>query len=538
MNLRAVYELASVITKSQIRGMQRGRIFQRIFSNPRIILAVDFAILLGLGAAGYRILQSDTSSQLLGMIGPIVPQALTGVPSAIMFMMIVFGVLYEISQPIQSLSTDLVNWLPISPLDYVGGSALSEVYLYSFTLCLLLGVLLGPSIYLGLESLWLATAFMAIVALFIGACVVEILDSITNRISSTFYKKSGRSAIILRLASVVVLLALVQLFFSGYMINYLLQSLIHITTVAWFVPIVWPSLAVLSLTEAGFFDYIAFSGLSLLFAACLLVLAAQVRERFWVPVPVSITLSKQTYRPGRSSLPFVGAVESAVMLKDFRSLTRRREMARFLAVPFVIAISIALPIFQTASDSGPSLVAALSFYLFPLSIFASMLSMVSIGQEGYAIWNLYAAPIKASQLLRAKLFFVAALGLVFGFALLAFLGILMPRIWTYFWAPLVLGIALVFEEAARGVYVAARSPDFRDMIRTRYVGVWAQLGGISLSLLAVGLAAGPTWLYEYFFGTFNPVTVFASFVALCLVFSLEWLLARRQVGKLMANIRV
>jgi Fe2+ transport system protein B len=76
---------------------------------------------------------------LLDMLRPIEPEALAGIPSAIMFMAILFGVLYEISQPIQSLNTDLVNWLPISPMEYVGGSTLSESYIYSFVLCLLLG---------------------------------------------------------------------------------------------------------------------------------------------------------------------------------------------------------------------------------------------------------------------------------------------------------------------------------------------------------------------------------------------------------------
>jgi hypothetical protein len=471
------------------------------------------------------------------MVSPVVPQALTGIPSAIMFMMIVFGVLYEISQPIQSLSTDLVNWLPISPLEYVGGSTLSEVYLYSFTLCLLLGALLGPAILLGSGRLWIATALMAIVALFIGACVVEILDSITNRISSSFYKKSGRSAIILRLASIIFLLALVQLFFSGYMINYLLQSLIHVATVAWFVPIVWPSLAVLSLTEARLFDFVAFSALSLVFAACLLVLAAQVRERFWVPVPVSIKLTTQTYRPGKLSLPFVGAVESAVMLKDFRSLTRRREMARFLAIPFIIAISIGFSMFRSNPDPGSGLITTLLVCLMPLAFFTSLLSMASIGQEGYAIWNIYAAPITPSQLLRAKLFLVSGLGLVFAVTLLSIFSLLIPNLWMYYWIGLVLAVALVLEESARGVYVAARSPDFREMIRTRYVGLWAQLSGLLLSFGAFALAAGPViWYYSYY-GSVDPEPVLASFVALLVIFAMEWKLAKRQLGKLLQNIK-
>ena len=60
------------------------------------------------------------------MIRNIEAEGLAGVPTAIGFAVIVLGVLYEISQPVQSMSTDLVNWLPISSTEYVAGSVISE----------------------------------------------------------------------------------------------------------------------------------------------------------------------------------------------------------------------------------------------------------------------------------------------------------------------------------------------------------------------------------------------------------------------------
>ena len=461
MNLRAVYELADVLTKSQIRGTQRYKILARIFGDPRIILVVDIALLLGLGAAGYFLLSVRATSPLRGMISQVEPQALAGIPTAIMFMMVLFGVLYEISQPVQSMSTDLVNWLPISPLEYVAGSTLSEVYIYSFMLCILLGFLLGPALVLGMGNVSVAAAFMAIVALFIGACVVELLDAVTNRISSSFYKKSGRSGIIFRLAITVSILVLFQLLFSGYVIGYLFQSALHAETMAWFIPVVWPSLAILSLTQANTFSFASFSALSLAFAGSLLVLAAEFRARFWVPVPVSIKLTSRAYRPGRISLPFLGGVESALIQKDFRSLTRRREMARFLAIPFVVAVSMAFSMFSMTTQSGAGVGTPLSIYLLAIAIFVSILSMTSIGQEGNAVWNIYTAPIKPTQLLRAKMLFASGLGLAFGVVLFSVFIFILPSFGAYYWIPLVLVVPLIFEESARGVYIAARSPDFR-----------------------------------------------------------------------------
>ena len=450
--------------------------------------------------------------------------------------MILFGVLYEISQPIQSLSTDLVNWLPISPLEYVGGSTLSDVYIYSFTLCILLGILLGPALVLGMGNLWVAAAFMAIVALFIGACVVELLDAVTNRISSSFYKKSGRSGILFRLAITVSILVLFQLLFSGYVIGYLFQSALHAETMVWFVPVVWPSLAILGLNEGNAFSFASFSALSLAFAGSLLVLAAEFRARFWVPVPVSIKLSSRAYRPGKISLPFLGGVESALIQKDFRSLTRRREMARFLAIPFVVAVSMVFSMFSMTTQSGAGVGTALFIYLLAIAIFVSILSMTSIGQEGNAVWNIYTAPIKSTQLLRAKMFFASGLGLAFGIVLFSVFIFILPSFGTYYWIPLVLVVPLVFEESARGVYIAARSPDFREMVRSRYVGVWAQLAGTGLSLAMVGLTAGPVVAYEALYGSISAEPVLASVIIIAIIFVIELKLAGKQVRSLLQNI--
>ena len=67
-------------------------------------------------------------------------------------------------------------------------------------------------------------------------------------------------------------------------------------------------------------------------------------------------------------------------------------MARFLAIPFVLAVSLGLSFFPLGSESiadTPGLLATVPIYLFPVAIFVGLLSMTSIGQEGYAVWNLY-----------------------------------------------------------------------------------------------------------------------------------------------------
>ena len=539
MNLRAIYSLAVVLTRSQVRGTQRIKLLARIFGEPRTILPVDAALILGLGGAGYFVLSRSTGLQ--GMVMPILPKALAGIPSAIMFMAILFGVLYEVSQPIQSMNTDLVNWLPITPKEYVAGSTISEAYLYSFILCLLLGVVLGPSLALGMGWTWLAAATLSILALFIGAFVVEILDATTNRISSSFYKKSGRSAIVFRLIATVILFVFIQLLFSGYLIDYLLQSIIQAALFAWFVPVVWPSLAVLAASQTNIINFLLFSGLSVVFGATLFAVAAQFRARFWVPVPVSINLSTGAYRPTKSRLPLVGATESALIQKDLRSLTRRREMARFLAIPFVLAISMGISILPLGSGSThqtPDFLLVAGLYAFLVAIFVGALSMTSIGQEGYAVWNIYAAPIKPSQIFRAKILFAAALGLAFGIALLTIFAVLISTVAANYGVLFLIGVLVVLEASTLGVFYAARFPDFREMVRSRYVGVWGSLLGMLTALGASVLTILPAWVSISLYGAIVPASAIATLAVGIIVSLAGTRLALRQITVLFRNIRI
>ncbi len=541
MKIRTVYELAVVLTRSQIRGTQRSKTLARIFGEPRIIILVDFVLLIVLGLGGYALLSTGPSFLRKTVIG-IEAGALAGVPVAIAFSVILFGVLYEISQPIQSLSTDLVNWLPISPAEYVAGSTLSESYIYSFMLSLLLGLLLGPALVFGMAQVWLAAALMATVALAIGACVVEVLDAITNRISSSFYKKSGRSAMFFRLALTIVLLVFVQLLFSGQIIVYLLQSVIQTVRIAWFIPVVWPSLAVLGASQGNAFTFLAFAALSSIFAVGLFGVATNFRARFWVPVPVSVKLSTQTYHPRGFGirLPWVGIPEMAILRKDLRSLTRRREMARFLAIPFVLALSMGLsflPLGNQATPEAPGLLAIIPVYILPISIFVGILAMTSLGQEGSAVWNLYVAPMKPRLLLRAKMLYAALLGMGFSVGMLVLLSFILPPVATYFWVIFALGISVVMEDSAIGIYFGARFPDFREMVRSRYVGVWGSLFGMLVGIIAATLTAIPTIISVLAFHMILPQLAALGFIIAVAVFLAASRLAEKQVNSLFQNIR-
>jgi len=164
--------------------------------------------------------------------------------------------------------------------------------------------------------------------------------------------------------------------------------------------------------------------------------------------------------------------------------------------------------------------------------------MTSIGQEGYAIWNLYAAPIKPTQIFRAKLLFAASLGLAFGISLLTIFAFLMNIIAANYGIMMLIGVLVVMEASTLGVYYAARFPDFREMVRSRYVGVWGSMLGIATafgaSLLTIAPAAASLTLY----GQLTPAFTIATVAVGISVFLTGAKLALRQITALFRNIRI
>jgi len=538
MKLNAVWSLAKVLTKSQLRGYQRSKLLAKLFGNPSVIAIVDVLLVGILGTIGYYLV-SNLPQDLLTTAARLEAEMLIGIPTITTFMIVLFGILSELSQPIQSTSADLVNWLPITPSEYVLGSTLSLSYTYSFLLAFFLGVALGPALYFDHVLILAATTIMGAISLFIGSSAVELIRAVTNRISSSFYRKSGRSGIFARLSLTIIALVIFQLLFSGRVVASLLDHLTQTVVTVWYVPVMWPSLVVQTLSTAANSVPLVFALLSLGFMLTVFALAVGTRRAYWVPIPVSIRLSTQPYHASFSGfrLPGLGIAESAIIRKDFHSLTRRREMARFLAIPFVLAASLWISLYPFGGSSeGVGLAETIPLYVIPIAIFCEVLSMTSIGQEGAAIWNLYAAPLDARKLVRAKMYLTFILGSLFTCGLLLAITFLSKSGIAEIGSLLLLGLIIVIEESALGVYVAGRFPDFRETVRSRYVSVSGSLLGPFLGLVVALLTASPILLADTLQTVIPPILI-VVLIGL-LISAALWKLAIRQAESLLTEIQV
>jgi hypothetical protein len=460
-----------------------------LFAIDLVLFAIPFALLayaLPLVPANYR-----TNIQ------PTAVQALEGLPAILTAAVIVAGVLFELGQSSGLASSEAVNWLPVSPSEYILASSVSIAFTYSPLLFLCLGFTIPLAVSFGMLSAVPLFVSISFIAFFWGAVIVEVLRSVMNRISSGVYKKSGRAGIILRVVLVVVLLVAVQTAFNPYILYYALSGIVSGISVVWFVPVVWPSVAIVSFLASNAFNATAFTLLSLIFTLVIFEGASRLRAKYWSPVQVSIAVSTSTvYVPQGRPLLWLDPVAFAVASKELRSLTRRREMTRFLAVPVVLVVASLLPVLESGANSRASLSGATLFLIAEASIVLPiMLSSISIGQEGKSISNIYMLPISVRELVNGKLFFswiVSGVGIL-AIALLA--QFIAPVAILQFLAVLVAGFFNILVEGYIGLGAGSRYPNFTIGPRARFITFTGFIIAFLFGLLVT-------------VGTFTPLIVY------------------------------
>jgi hypothetical protein len=331
-----------------------------------------------------------------------------------------------------------------------------------------------------------------------GAVIVEALRSVMNRISTTLYKRSGRLGVILRIVLVVVLLVAVQIAFNPYILYTALSGIAAGVSLAWFLPVIWPSVAIMYFLAPDMAGAAIFALFSLFFTFLIFEAATRLRAKYWSPIPVTITLSTSTvYVPQGKSFLWLDPVAFVVASKELRSLARRREMARFLAIPVVLVVASLLLVLTSGTNprqalSGVSIVLLAETSL----ILPMMLSSISIGQEGNSIANIYMLPISSDELVLGKLF----LPWVFSGAGIVAIALLMQ-----FLAPVAAGqflatlVAVAFNmiiQSYVGLGTGSRYPSFNVGPRARFLTFTGFIVAFVLGGLVTVTVLTPLFLYE------------------------------------------
>jgi len=500
LNFKLILHFAKILALSSVRAQRmKGSVPTGFAKSPKVNIIVALAAfpIVAVLAATFAgaFLEGIGASLFMFQIAIFLPSLMT-------LAAIMYGLLFEFSQSSSVGSSDVINWLPIHALEFVLASVLSMFYFLAPLLGIVFGAALGLAVATGMLDVGLFSLVLGVLGLFLGAFILEIIRAITNRVSSSVYKRSGRSAVVIRMVVFIIVFIAFMLISNVNFLFSILNQFMGGVESAWFIPILWPSLTIMSYLATETLQLIIYALLSIAFTAGLLWVSVKLREKYWVPAPFAIKLaSSKPYTPKQGLLGSLGftAAESALLKKDFRGLTRRKEMLVWIAVPLGISV---ISFFSTPSSLATATTTfdRLAVFWGPLTgvfMFAFYLALTGIGQEGSAFLNLLIIPLKEKEVVKAKLstaLVPAVCAMVVVTALIQLIA--QPRLEALIAITVAL-FAVLFECSFVGLAVGSRFPVFTEVPRARFVdqkGVWL---GMLIMAGCVGATLLPLFLYAF-----------------------------------------
>jgi len=463
MDLHRVRRLAGTLVASQLRSGRSSSDPRSLFGRPELIATVDVVLFLGVfglaeGAVRASSLDPSRFAQLAAALLPFLPLVAVGV-------VLVAGVMFELTTTTKFAGSDAANWLPVTPAEYVSASATAIAYTYSPAVAITLGGVLPFALVGGVVPAYLLTALLSIVALFEGALLVEMVRSATQRASSIGAGRRGQVSLILRALVLVVVILVLQLAFNPVFLLGVAQRLSAVGLLTSIVPFFWSTEAVTQWVGGNTGVALAFAAGQVAFVGLLVYVAGELRVRYWVPSSTEVRLEEHRYARRNPVLSVLGlsAAESALVAKDLKGLVRRREMLPTLVVPIVLVILVLVE--GTAFGGFGSVI----WVGWVAGFFSLLIAGTSVGQERRALQTLYAYPLSAGSILRAKTAFVLLPSFLVSVALALVVGLFFGLAFSVVVGVLLLVVAVSIVLAFWGLVFASRYSDFQERPRPQFL---------------------------------------------------------------------
>lgn len=502
---------------------------------PSILGILDVVVMIVGGGLAYFAATAIAASPYSSTFEPLIANVIIILPAIILGIILLMGLVLEVSSGAQFASSDTVNWLPVTASEYVTASALSLFLYYSVIPVVALSATFSFSIVFGLGYAWVLAAILSIFSIIVSTSVLEVLRAVLNRFSSAFYKRGGKAAIALRIVSIIFLLVVVQSLFYPSVYEHFLGVVTAKFGPTWFVPVLWPSVAVTSLISGSADIATIFALLTVALSAILFSVAVFARSKYWVPMQPSITISSAIYSPRTSfAAVILDPPEIAIGKKDVRGLLRRREMVRLLAMPFVfLAIS-----FLSPGAGGLSF--TIYFGLFIVALPTLFIAIAGIGAEGRAIINLFQWPVRIKDLVIGKSIAPMIFGSIFAAAIYAIVAIFtrdpLSEIGIFFLA----AIGIAVEMAFLGTLIGLRFPNFSESPRAQFISQSGSLIAVPVAAVAGGGSLSPFLVTTVLRFTYSyQLAGFVASIGIILVASfLFFKFAEVQASKLLSQLPV
>ena len=403
---------------------------------------------------------------------------------------LVAGVMFELTTTSRFSASDAVNWMPVSSAEYVLASSAAIAYTYSLAVAVLVGATAALALATGEVVGFAVGATLAIVALLQGGAIFEMLRALTQRAGSVRGRRAGRAAIVLRAAALLAVILLFQLLFNPVLLEGALRTVGSLAVVAPFVPFLWGTAAVYAAFDGPGWAVLAFAAGELGLLGGLLVVAVRLRDRFWSPTEEEVRLEPHAFGARHPVLGALGLdpTEAAIASKDLRGLVRRRELVPILVMPIVLGV-VGLFGLSGPGPAGVDRFANVLWVAWIAGFYALLLSATSIGQERRALQVLYTLPVGPIQLFRAKLAVVLAPAVLFGVAWSGLTGLLGASPPGDVIGAALLALATSLEGSLIGLSFASRYSDFQDRPRPQFLRpgamIAAMFGGMAIMFATI-----------------------------------------------------
>lgn len=515
MNWRNVLHLIRIDRKSgrflrgtRLRRFHESRVFTYVLYGGALVLGLVAGALAGM----FYVAASAADPGFAALANQVMLDLYFGLPTLVLIYSLVFTTMQQIQRSGVKFSVQAPYWLPITWGEHTLASVLAS--LFGFPLVSI--VFIAPAILLfstftGQVAAAATTILALCAAAFMASTVTEVFRILQVRFIGAVYKSTGRAAIWVRFAG-SLLLVLVFYVVYFYMVSgsggiYLVQTIASAQSAIWFVPFVWLGMTLYSFLNGLLVQGIAFMILSSGFIAALFYLATWLNGRYGLYEPPAITVSRGVYTPKTGLLGRLGlsTIEEALIRKDVKAFTRRRELMVVFIIPIV---TILAPLMQALGQMGrpvPSDASLFFFalvFIFPSAVMATLLGSFMIGEEGMAIWQIYSAPISPKSLVKSKYFLV----LCFSLAVLAVSGpigfiVFAPSPRTVL-AALLESVFMAFALGSISLLNGIKGADFTEVPRPRMIRTSQSLINLILCCLAAIAILVP--FVPYLLSSFAP----------------------------------
>ena len=523
MKWRNVLRLISVDIKSgrlirgqRLRRYRERRVLQYLMYGGSCLLGIAVGLLVGTVYSGVP--DPEMKTGLLLNIKILFIAA----PTLVLTYSLIFTMMRQIQRAGIKASIQPPYWLPITWGEHTLAAILAN--LIGVQLAALLSMVSAisvVSIFLGEIPLAALTIFALLAIAFLASATTEIFRILQVRLTGAVYKTSGKAAIWVRFfASILLFIAFYVVYFfftSGANFPAIIEALASGQKTVWFIPYLWLGMTLFSFVNGQIVETVAFSLGSVAFLSALFAVAAKLNSRFGLYEPPAIRISIGAYAPRPSIWGRLGfsSSEAAIMRKDFKAFTRRRELMYFFVLPVVITIMytslMRVPYFQASSGFSALIL------LIPGALMATSMGSMMIGQEGAPVWHLYSSPVTAESLVKCKYAFVAIFACVVTLACSA-VGILIirPSLRIIF-AALIESIFLIVSLSAVSLRAGFKGASFVEIPRPRMIRpVDTIINFIICTILACVILAPLIPYAGTMIGLLDPLPQFYLYIALAI----------------------